>query len=717
MRLVISLILAVFFCQMLQTPLVTSITKVQDTSFIRVPQDADLQIAINEVSEGGMIEIAAGTYPSPIGGFVISDLGKTFTIRAAAGATVILDGGGSREIITFVNSHIDLGGLVTFQDLIFANGKATSDGRAGGATLQRAQAHFLRCTFRNNQGVQPNTGGGGVLVALGSRATFKDCKWEGNAAKNFGGGLAVNDQAEVTIYNSLFVNNKTNVLGHSLTAAGGAIHVGNSILMVDGSRFEGNQAGYVGGAIYAIGNWGNGTRVVVGDSVFMQNSVAPAYTLPWPTEGGAFHAEDQTIATIYDSRFIRNQAMTGGALSLYRAVVNVSRTVFQDNMATGTGAANGFGGAISAVSNDTPADGDENRRAAQLTVVDSVITSTLSYTGQSGGGIYTAGDGNRAYGLNGVSQQGMPADNRATVILERVIVFNTHVQEAVGVPGTGVGAAILVDLVDLTVKDSMIMSNKAAGTGNSSGGGLAIINNSLARLERVTVAYNAVGKFGGGIFVQGSTIQAQDCALFGNRVDNGEYGSAIFAAPDDWRNIDAEGFLFKCTVSDNVGLPIFDDDRDTPGGPINDVRYNTNRIYPPQEGYVYRNSLVGKRDVDGLNGLTVVRIQSGRNTKKVESPNIRFSTQPAVGTLLAIPPYSLPFSSITLHYYLGFSWSGISAELNGALLVTKAGVIEVAGAGVYTLTVTGDSSTLTVTAEIRALQRSIYLPLVMRASP
>ncbi|MGB9618892.1 MAG: hypothetical protein ACPL7K_00605, partial [Armatimonadota bacterium] len=107
MRLVISLILAVFFCQMLQTPLVTSITKVQDTSFIRVPQDADLQIAINEVSEGGMIEIAAGTYPSPIGGFVISDLGKTFTIRAAAGATVILDGGGSREIITFVNSHID----------------------------------------------------------------------------------------------------------------------------------------------------------------------------------------------------------------------------------------------------------------------------------------------------------------------------------------------------------------------------------------------------------------------------------------------------------------------------------------------------------------------------------------------------------------------------------------------------------------------------------
>lgn len=714
-RLVVSLVLATLFCRVLQVPLGASAPAVQNTSFIRVPQDTDLQTAINQVSDGGVIEIAAGTYSSPSGGFVISDLGKSFTIRAAAGATVVLDGGGIREILTFVNSSADRGGLVVFQDLIFANGRAVTDGRAGGATLYRAQAYFLRCTFRENQGMQPSTGGGGVLVAQGSEVTFESCTWSGNTAKNFGGGLVVSDQSKVTVRDSLFVNNRTNVPGHSQTAAGGAIHVGNSTLLVYGSRFEENQAGYVGGAIYAIGEWGSQTYVVVGNSEFVRNSVAPAYVLPWPTEGGAVHAEDQTVVTIYDSRFIENRAMTGGALNLYRAVVEVLRTVFQDNAATGTGAANGFGGAISAISNDVPADGNENRRTAHLVVTDSLITSAIPSAGQSGGGIYAAGDGNRAYGLNGVTQQGTPADNRAKVTLERVVIFNVSVQEA-NAPGTGIGAGMLVDLVDLTMRDSLIISNKAAGANNSSGGGLAIINNSLARLERVTLAYNVVGKFGGGMFVQGSIIEAQDCALFGNKVDNGVYGSAIFAAPDVSRNIDADGFFSGCTMSNNVGLPIFDDDRDIAGGPINDVRYNANRMYQPPGGYVYRNSLAGIHDVASLNGLTVVRPRSGRNTAKVESPNIALSSLPAVGTLLAIPPYSLPSSSVALRHYLGFSWNGISAELNGVPLTTTAGVVEVPGAGVYTLTVTGETSTLTVTAEIRELQRSIYLPLVLRAS-
>ncbi|RLC77067.1 MAG: hypothetical protein DRI61_12180, partial [Chloroflexi bacterium] len=64
-------------------------------SIIRVPQDADLQTAIWLVGDGGVIEISGGTYPSPNGGFVICDLGKSFTIRAAPGETVVLDGGGA----------------------------------------------------------------------------------------------------------------------------------------------------------------------------------------------------------------------------------------------------------------------------------------------------------------------------------------------------------------------------------------------------------------------------------------------------------------------------------------------------------------------------------------------------------------------------------------------------------------------------------------------
>ena len=70
-----------------------------------------------------------------------------------------------------------------------------------------------------------------------------------------GGGLVVHDNARVYVHESTFINNRTNLPTHTETSAGGAIHVGNSILRVSNSHFENNQAGYVGGAIYAIGTW------------------------------------------------------------------------------------------------------------------------------------------------------------------------------------------------------------------------------------------------------------------------------------------------------------------------------------------------------------------------------------------------------------------------------------------------------------------------------
>ena len=74
------------------------------TNVVRVPRDVkDLQSAIRVVKNGGAIELAAGTYASPSTGYGISNLGKAFTIRAAQGATVILDGRGQGPILRFRN--------------------------------------------------------------------------------------------------------------------------------------------------------------------------------------------------------------------------------------------------------------------------------------------------------------------------------------------------------------------------------------------------------------------------------------------------------------------------------------------------------------------------------------------------------------------------------------------------------------------------------------
>src|SRR5437016_4889273 len=71
-------------------------------ALVHVPGDqATLQDAIAAVSDGGVIEMAAGTYTAPAGGFTVLDFSKGFTIRAAAGAAVTLSGGNSTDIIRF----------------------------------------------------------------------------------------------------------------------------------------------------------------------------------------------------------------------------------------------------------------------------------------------------------------------------------------------------------------------------------------------------------------------------------------------------------------------------------------------------------------------------------------------------------------------------------------------------------------------------------------
>src|SRR3981189_1993701 len=80
-------------------------------TIVRVPADqASLQVALNTVPEGGIIEIAAGTYNAPSGGFTIyPDLNggtRGFTVRAASGASVVLSGGGGSEILVFTTPKL-----------------------------------------------------------------------------------------------------------------------------------------------------------------------------------------------------------------------------------------------------------------------------------------------------------------------------------------------------------------------------------------------------------------------------------------------------------------------------------------------------------------------------------------------------------------------------------------------------------------------------------
>ena len=64
----------------------------EEPTVIAVPGSSrkDLQSAIHEVPDRGIIELGTGVYQAPSTGYQIGNLNKSFSIRAAPGANVVL---------------------------------------------------------------------------------------------------------------------------------------------------------------------------------------------------------------------------------------------------------------------------------------------------------------------------------------------------------------------------------------------------------------------------------------------------------------------------------------------------------------------------------------------------------------------------------------------------------------------------------------------------
>lgn len=704
---------------------------ITEDSVINVPAEiSNLQDAIKQVPAGGTIELSSGTYDNGGKYFIISNLHKGFTIRAASGATVTLTGKNTHDVFRYLNNNIYNGEMVYFENLTFADGYSNTDGVAGGMIMRYAKASFFNCIFQNNNGNQPSTGGGGIVVADQSLAFFTNTKWLDNRAKFYGAGLDVAEGSTVTLIDAEFRNNRTNYAGHSPYASGGGIHVGNSNLYVFHSYFEDNQAGYVGGAIYAAGIYRDPvdvprTVVRIENSTFINNRARkdPSVEQNSPTEAGAVHAENQTWLTINNCIFITNSADTGGGVNLYRAQADIYNSVFYGNQATGPGAGKAFGGAISVLSNDgvdsSTADGTINRPPARITVRNVYIQGrygSVSTVGMAAGGIYVSGDKQRQYGMNGVPQMGTASENRVKAVIDNVILYDLDViSNPSNESGTGMGGALVADLADITINNTLVAESEAL-YGNGMGGGIMILGLSLAIIDDVTIARNKALKYGGGFFSQGAEIHIKNSRFFENEVSPGvnetanqSYGAAMFISVDDGRSLWATGEVRECTISSNIGLPIFDDDRNN--NPINETRYNANQFYNTTFwDQVYADSLSGSYYVNasGLNNLVVTRT-NGSSTDKSMLNNNQSSNPLIVGDLIAIPPVFYTVNG-TPTFYLGYAWSGGSAQLDGQNLSGNAATSTTSTAGVHTLTVSGISYQIVVTM----IKPSLFIPLVIR---
>jgi predicted outer membrane repeat protein len=669
---------------------------------VRVPQDArTLEAAISRVADGGVIEIAAGTYSPAGGSFVISNLRKGFTIRAAAGAEVVLDGGGGKSILRYVNSSRSRGKRVVFERLVFRNGFSDSGGVGGAGTLVQAEALFRGCVFEGNRTTGLVADGGALHVSAGSSVAFVDSVLRGNSSLVNGGALVIVG-ATVTIQGGELTDNRTNLPGHYLFAAGGAIYLLDGVLQVAGTRFERNLTGWVGGAIYAIGHWdGAGAQVQVLRSSFLSNQTLsdPCCANPEPTAGGAIHVEDNTVLRVHQSLLRDNQADFGGGIDAFRAAVEVYASVFQRNRGTEVRPGHGVGGAIAVLSNDgTDAStgfGAINRPSARLTVERSLFQggggdATLP---GAGGCVFAQGDGNRLRGENGVAQNGTAAENRARVEIAHSVFAGCDAASAGAI--LGVGGGLLADVADLALTDSLFLDSDALGDG-AHGGALEIDSESSATVARCTFAHNSAEDSGGALFVRGSTLDLADSRFYANFLAPGPgggqgRGAALFAIPRLSVQTPAGvgGRVHGNAFFANIGVPIWD--VDPASGPTNEMRYDGNRFDSGAGGRVYVDSLVaaGGLGVGELNALTVVRGGGRPPTDKSDGTN-QSVLAPREGAVVDVPAAAAvgPAPASPTASALAYAAVGGSLALGDFPLPPPAGLLDLAP-GDYPLKVGG----------------------------
>lgn len=630
----------------------------QTAQTVRVPQDVrDLQGAISRVRDGGVIELAAGTYLSPPRGFEISgaDARKSFTVRPAGSARVALDGQGSRSLLRVLTAN-RTGKTVTFQNLTFQNAASATESLGGAVTVQRADVRFVGCSFLDNTASGLTTGGGAALISNSATVLFRDTTFARNSSLRRGGALEVVDAA-VTVEGGTFADNRVNLPGHDSSSVGGAIYLLNGKLDVTGARFERNQAGYAGGAINVHGAWRfpettPSAEATLATSTFVANALHPDPASPPPgqTSGGAIHLEDQATVRLQRALFVKNVAEFGGAVDTYRGVLEIAGSAFLGNHAPLDSGAVGAGGAVLATSadfNDGSTDnGLVNRRPARVTIAGSLLRGRfeeIGATAHNGGCLYVDGDTNRLYGANGVAQMDTPNVNRARIVLRNSVFADCDVEATADGRG-GAGGAIYADVVDLTLDNSLLIDSDARGrsTGGS-GGALLLRRESVARITNTTFARNSAETSGGALFVSGSTLDVAAAQFLGNVA--GERGAAVLTRPQvanetgPGRAVD--GTVADSLFSDSAGFAVFD--LEVAGGPINDVRYDGNR----------------------------------------------FTSAPAAGVLFAIPPAPAGAPGAALAPTLAYAWSGRSATLDGQPLATRTGLVPNAGFGEHRLLVDG----------------------------
>lgn len=191
----------------------------------------------------------------------------------------------------------------------------------GGTKAQDCEVTITKTWFADNVVAED----GGALYSR-CKTTIEDTQFERNRAGRDGGAIYLGIGASASMRVVRFKENRAAGSGGAVAGLWDINRQGS--LRIRHGRFEGNQAGIVGGAIIA----GESSMVELGASTFVDNIAT--------NSGGAVYVR-QSPLVVSGSLFLRNRAKIGGAiksLCMPAAAGRIANSIIANNVATYGGA-------------------------------------------------------------------------------------------------------------------------------------------------------------------------------------------------------------------------------------------------------------------------------------------------------------------------------------------------------------------------------------------
>lgn len=295
----------------------------------------------------------------------------------------------------------------------------------------------------------------------------------------------------------------------TLGSGGGILNAGGTIEVND-SSISGNIASRAGGGIET-----NGDGSVELTTVALNDNVAGSAGFATPGNGGGLHVTGGGTVTVSAGTVNNNSAeLEGGGLWNGTGTMTVIGTQIDGNTAAGANADNGGGGIFNA-------GGTLNVQGGTV-----ISNNTASGTAGSGGGIFNdAGgtltvnvaeiSGNTANRAGGGIEDNSGAGLGVTITAAQISNNNAGVAPAIASPGNG-GGVHVTGAGDVNISSSFVLNNEAALEGGGLWNGTGTMTVVDTVIDGNTAAGVAADNGGGGIFNAGGTLDIETTTITNN---------------------------------------------------------------------------------------------------------------------------------------------------------------------------------------------------------